>query len=139
MGGLCGFFEESWEKIWGVEYSQMILDLRLAPVPRTSPEKRIEMRTLGAGVTECVARCGYLEVVDVRATLERLAHDLDISGLLEAPIFVGRNTMEIRHPGRRFAWYQGLFVTLSRLARPLRSSYNVPPDRLIELGTIVEV
>ncbi len=23
------FFEESWEKIWGVEYSQMILDLRL--------------------------------------------------------------------------------------------------------------
>jgi len=59
--------------------------------------------------------------------------------MMETSFFIARQTV-ISTPGHGMApWREHLFVTMSRNARGAADYYQIPPNRVIELGTQVEI
>jgi KUP system potassium uptake protein len=59
--------------------------------------------------------------------------------MMETSFFIARQTV-ISTPGQGMApWREHLFVTMSRNARGAADYYQIPPNRVIELGTQVEI
>ena len=59
--------------------------------------------------------------------------------MMETSFFIARQTV-ISAPGSGMAtWREHLFVTMSRNARGAADYYQIPPNRVIELGTQVEI
>jgi KUP system potassium uptake protein len=59
--------------------------------------------------------------------------------MLETSFFIARQTL-IATPGSGMAlWRERLFVWMSRNARDAADFYRIPTNRVIELGTQVEI
>lgn len=94
---------------------------------------RFELETLDQGFVRIVARYGFMEQPDVPELLSQ-------AGLLGAgfegiSFFLGRETMiATKRPGMA-RWRLHVFTFLSRNAQPATKFFNIPPDRVMEIGT----
>ncbi len=86
-----------------------------------------------------VADHGFAEDPEVPAVLERLRHEgLEIDAT-EATFFLGRETLlATERPGMAL-WRERLFTFLARNARRATKFFRLPPDRVCELGTQIEL
>ena len=53
--------------------------------------------------------------------------------------FLGRETLIIMGKSRMARWRARLFSFLSRNARPATAYYDIPPDRVVELGMQIKL
>jgi KUP system potassium uptake protein len=82
---------------------------------------------------------GFAEDPEVLAVLERCRREgLEIDPA-ETTFFLGRETLlATARPGMAL-WRERLFGVLSRNARPATKFFRLPPSRVCELGTQVEL
>jgi KUP system potassium uptake protein len=80
-----------------------------------------------------------MEEPDVPAELRRLRlPGLEVD-LNQVSYFLSRETLlATRHPGMAI-WREKLFAWMARNARPATSYFNLPPNRVVELGMQVEI
>lgn len=108
-------------------------------VPHVLGDERIEVQHLGRRFYRMQMRYGYMDETDVPADLGALApstfefNDMDVS------YFLGRETLiPSRRPGMAL-WREGLFAWMSRSATSAMDFFKLPPDRVVEVGTQVEI
>ena len=108
-------------------------------LPRVSEGDRVSVERLEAGVTRITARYGFTETPD----LSLLLTSLTIEGLDLTPskvtFFLGRETIILVPRKTMFLWRKMLFTFLSKNARDATRYFNIPPNRVIEIGTQVEL
>jgi KUP system potassium uptake protein len=70
----------------------------------------------------------------------KLLHDAGVIGSVEhVTFFLGReNLIATQHPGMA-KWRVSLFAFLTRNAQPATKFFNIPPDRVMELGAQIEL
>jgi KUP system potassium uptake protein len=108
-------------------------------IPRVAGERRINARKLGSGFWQVDARFGFAQTPNVprelgRAEISEL--ELDPS---QISFFVGRtNVKPSPRPGMA-RWRERLYSSLARMATRPTEFFRIPPDRVIELGTEVEI
>lgn len=109
-------------------------------VPFVDKDKRVTTEELEHGFYRVVARLGFLETPEVPSLLrEAIAqHSLPIS-LDSTVYFLGRETLLARNAGRMGAWSEGLFAFLSRNAYSAPTYFNVPPDKVVEIGAQIDL
>ena len=56
-----------------------------------------------------------------------------------ASFFLGRETLLTTGPSRMWRWRKALFSFLSRNARSATAFFGIPPNRVLELGTQIEL
>jgi KUP system potassium uptake protein len=101
--------------------------------------ERVHVETLASGVYRVVARHGFAEDPEVPPLLERLRQDgLEID-LAESTFFLGRETLLATNRPGMALWRERLFALLSRNARRATRFFRLPPDRVCELGTEIEL
>ena len=115
------------------------LMIKTEPVPHVPDDRRIEVRSLGAGVFDVVVRYGFMEDPDVPEALDA-ARQL---GLLldedDITFFLGRETLIVtRRPGMA-TWRERLFTLMARNAVRATAFFRLPPERVVELGVQVEM
>jgi KUP system potassium uptake protein len=108
-------------------------------IPRVPGADRIKARGLGSGFWQIEAHFGFAQTPNVLRELGR-AH---VPGLELDPnqlsIFVGRaNVKTSSRPGMA-RWRERLYSALARIATRPTEFFRIPPDRVIELGTEVEI
>jgi KUP system potassium uptake protein len=114
------------------------LTVKTEPVPHVSDDDRAQVRAVGDGISDVVLRYGFMEDPDVPDGLQRarqkgLAIDKDLT------FFLGRETLIVsRRPGMAM-WRERLFVILSRNAVRAVTFFQLPPERVVELGIQVEL
>jgi KUP system potassium uptake protein len=116
----------------------LILTIQALRMPRVQEANRLEVEELGMGVWRVVARYGFMEHPDVPAILAGCAaHDLACSAD-KVSFFLGRETII---PTRRNIplWQAKYFALLSRGSQSAMEFFKLPPNRVIELGTQIEV
>ena len=116
-----------------------LVAVKVEEVPRIQPAERFEeTNELRHGFIQIVMRFGFNERADVVAALRELDDPIFIP---EDTVFVvGRET--IRSTARRFTLTrlrERLFTVLHRNAFDAARYYNLPPQRVIEIGRIVEI
>lgn len=107
--------------------------------PRVSPDRRFEVEAYGDGFFRVILHFGFMEEPDIPAAL-RLCHlnELDFSPM-RTTYFLSRETVI---PSKRIGmarWREGLFAFLLKNANGNLRYFNLPLNRVIELGTQVEI
>jgi KUP system potassium uptake protein len=111
-----------------------IITEKLARVPAA---ERVRMEPLPNGFWRAVAHYGFMETPNVPELLK----DTKFSGysLEHTTFFLGRETvLPTRHPGMAL-WRERLFAFLTRNAQPATAFFGIPPSRVMEIGSQIEI
>ncbi len=116
-----------------------VLTVVTRQVPRVSPEEKLEIEDLGDGLTRIVAYYGFMEQPDVREILALARpRGLDLDPR-EVSFFLGRERVVSGAQPGMASWRDRLFAFLSRNALGATDYYGIPPDRVVEVGSQVEI
>ena len=116
----------------------IILTVQPQRVPRVKPEEAIEVAELGCGLWRVVANYGFMEQPDIPRMLRACAEKRLACDPARASYFLGRETIV---PTRKNLpiWQANFFALLSRSSQSAMEFFNLPPNRVIELGAQIEV
>ena len=117
----------------------VLLTVSIADVPTVNPDEGITVEALRYGFTRVVARFGYMEQPDVPAALARAQE----KGLRLEPVdttyYLAHLTLFVHARLGMGAWRDKLFVFLSKNARRATNFFQIPPDRVVEIGIQLEM
>ena len=117
----------------------IFLTLIVEDIPWVHQAKQVEVEDLGAGFWRVTGHYGFMQRPDVRVVLRNCASfGLEVSAA-RATFFLGR---EVIVPSGRLGmarWRERLFAIVSKLAEQPASYFQIPVNRVIELGQQVEI
>jgi KUP system potassium uptake protein len=116
------------------------LNIRFENTPRIVGPKCAVVETLGEGIWLVTARFGFFEIPDLRATLND-ARGLDAPIDFECVLFVAARDLIVPKPrGRAMQrWRVALFAFLYRNSAKIVDRFNLPPQRVVEIGRQIEI
>ena len=107
--------------------------------PWVPPEEQVNVVDLGHECYQLNVHYGFKDEPDLPKVLALCGCNGLQFEMMETSFFIARQTV-ISTPGAGMAtWREHLFVTMSRNARTAADYYQIPPNRVIELGTQVEI
>ncbi|CAN7420157.1 potassium transporter Kup [Pseudoduganella sp. LjRoot289] len=108
-------------------------------IPVIAESERIELLELPHQCWQLNVHYGFKEERDIIQALDA-AQALGFSyEMMETSFFIARQTVIPRPGGRMPFWGDALFAMMSRNARDAAEYYKVPANRVIELGTQIEI
>jgi KUP system potassium uptake protein len=123
-----------------VLHAQNILfSARIEPVPWVDTEHTVEVISLGHGLYRVIARVGFMQQADVPQLLQRCADKGIKAERMTTTYYLGRQTLLTGGKSRMAYWRKLLFSFLSRNARAPTAFFNLPPNRVVELGLQIEL
>jgi KUP system potassium uptake protein len=117
----------------------IILTIVTDDVPDVATAQRIHYRDFGHGFWAVTAHYGFMETPQMGEVL-RLCRRAGIpvkDG--DTSYFLGRETLVEGRVKLMAGWRRRLFAFLSRNARSPTDFYGIPPNRVVELGTQIEL
>jgi KUP system potassium uptake protein len=129
------------ERLHSVMARVVLVRIRVEHEPQVDGDRRHEVEGFDEhGIAQVTVRFGYMENPSVPAELEAALarHGLDV-GLSEATYYLGKETFVAGKGGRMGSIAEGLFAYLSRNASGAVDHFGLPPERVIELGTRVDL
>ncbi|HEX2828377.1 MAG TPA: potassium transporter Kup [Burkholderiales bacterium] len=117
----------------------VFLTVIIDEVPYVSEEERLVLEPLGEGCWRLKLTFGFMEEVDVPRALTPCAlRGLPID-LMDTSFFLSREKI-ISTPGEgMWQWREHLFGAMARNAGSAPDYFNLPANRVVELGTQVEI
>ncbi|MDP1826112.1 MAG: potassium transporter Kup [Archangium sp.] len=117
----------------------VLLTVQTADEPHVADAERVTVTPLESGFFRVRARFGFMETPGVPGLMRQLAqHGLELREM-DTSYFLGRETLLPTHRQGMPLWRKALFGWMSKNARPATSYFRLPPNRVVELGTQVEL
>ena len=117
----------------------VLLSVQTVPSPYVTGNKALSVRELGHGFYRVVAQVGFMQTPDVPRLLARCAqHDLFVEDATTT-YYLGRQTLITTGKVPIARWRKMLFAFLGRNSRPPTAFFNLPPNRVVELGLQIEL
>jgi KUP system potassium uptake protein len=118
----------------------VLLNVRVEDVPHVPEIDHIEVKKLPQGFFQVLVRYGFKDEPDIPLALSMC----EAQGLrydpMETSFFLGRETIVPRAKVARMPrWRQLLFTVMFRNAEPATNFFKIPTNRVVELGTQVEL
>ncbi|MBI5514253.1 MAG: potassium transporter Kup [Deltaproteobacteria bacterium] len=107
--------------------------------PEVPDDERITVKELGEGFWYVTATYGFMEVPHVPNGLKLCAAQGLAFDPQAASYYLGRETLLSTGRSGLARWRKGLFAFLSRNARPASMFFGIPANRVVELGTQIEL
>ncbi len=116
-----------------------LLNIRTADVPYVPRKDRVRVRELGDGFYRIVARYGFMQNPRVPQVLDLAREQGFETKMMETTFFLGRERIiATERPGMAI-WRERLFAFLSRNAQGATDFFDIPRNRVIEIGAQVEI
>ena len=117
----------------------VLLAIETEEVPHVRPAERSTADDLGHGFFRVVLHYGFMEEPNVPDALKDIRMDgLDLSPM-RTTFFLGRETLIPSKREGMATWREHIFAVMSRNARTATSFFSLPPNRVVELGTQIEL
>ena len=117
----------------------VFLTVVYAEVPYVPLPGRVLIDTLGNEFYRVRIFYGFMDEPDIPAALERCDCEGLEFDLFATSFFVSRETVVPVAGGEMAHWRKELFATVADLASSVVDYFKIPPNRVIELGTRVEI
>ncbi|MBL8795866.1 MAG: KUP/HAK/KT family potassium transporter [Planctomycetia bacterium] len=130
---------QSVERTQTLPHRLVMLTVRSLPVPHVSDADAIEIRKYEEGCYGVTARHGFMEEPNIPRYLEictRRGLELDPDHVW---FFLSRMTIMTTGKTPIAPWRKQLFAFMYHHARPETASFKIPPNRVIELGRLIEL
>jgi KUP system potassium uptake protein len=113
--------------------------VRIEDVPYVATGKRIDVHKYGAGFYRVVLRYGFMEEIDVPAALAQVREIGPQCKMMDTSFFLARQTLlPSSRPGMAI-WREKLFSWMLRNAESAMEFFKLPTNRVVELGSQVEI
>ncbi|TAM61998.1 MAG: potassium transporter Kup [Rhodanobacter sp.] len=118
----------------------VLLTVETLETPLAEPDERIHLTLLEGNFYGLELRFGFAEDPNIPSALALCVREGLGFDLMDTTFFLSRETIvaDKRRPGMA-VWRDKLFAFLSRNALPATAFFQIPGNRLIELGTQVEI
>jgi KUP system potassium uptake protein len=117
----------------------ILLTVRIEDVPYVITEKRIEQKDYGSGFYRVVLRYGFMEEVDVPSALAQLQGCGPQCKMMDTSFFLARQTLLASSRPGMAIWREKLFAWMLRNAESAMEFFKLPTNRVVELGSQVEI
>jgi len=117
----------------------VLLNVNVEDVPHVPVENRVEVHRLPQGFFQVIVRYGFKDDPDIPQALAMCeAYGIKYEAM-ETSFFLGRETL-VRHRMTSMSrWRQKLFIWMFRNAETATAFFKIPTNRVVELGTQVEL
>jgi KUP system potassium uptake protein len=116
----------------------VFLTLAIEEIPYLPVAERVVITKMAHGCSHALVRFGFKDEVNLPELLELGGFGLAIEPM-ETSYFISREIL-VATPGMGMAmWRERLFATMARNAGHMAEYLKLPPNRVIELGTQIEV
>ncbi len=117
----------------------VILSVETMHTPRVEAEKRVRIEPVGSTFMRVLLRFGYMETPNIPKALaiaRKLGWQFDI---MSTSFFLSRRALRPAPHSGMPRWQDRLFITLARSANDATDYFQIPTDRVVEVGTQVTV
>src|SRR5712671_4529960 len=117
----------------------VILTIETADLPRVEPTERVRIEPVGKTFSRVVLRFGFMETPNVpRALAIARKHGWQFD-IMSTSFFLSRRALKpAAHSGMPH-WQDRLFIGLTRVANDATDYFQIPTDRVVEVGTQVTI
>jgi KUP system potassium uptake protein len=117
----------------------MLLTVKIEDVPFVEEERRFERTDLGNGFYRLIIRFGFMQESDVPAALCRVEKCGPAFRMMDTSFFLARQTLLTSARPGMAVWRERLFSWMLRNAESAMEFFKLPPNRVVELGSQVEI
>ena len=118
----------------------VLMTVRTRDIPHVPDDQRVEVQDLGMGFVQVVVGYGFMDQPDVPKALELCrARGLRAEAAARVSYFIGRETL-IPTPRPPMGPIEArVFAFLSAGSQSATAYFRIPPERVVELGTQLEI
>ncbi len=117
----------------------VLLTMITREIPVVAPADRVRIVDLGANFEQAEAYFGFMEDQDVPELLVECARCGLAFDLMDTSFFVSRESLIPSATPGMALWRERLFVSMSKNATKASEYFNVPTNRVVELGAQIEL
>ncbi|TDN56769.1 KUP system potassium uptake protein [Azoarcus indigens] len=117
----------------------VLLTVETADVPYVPENQRITLDELDYGFYRLKVKYGFKDDPDIPAALASCAEQGMRFEMMATSFFLGRETLVSRIGSGMPSWREKLFILMFRNAGSAADYFRIPPNRVVELGTQVEL
>ena len=117
----------------------IVLHVQFDDVPLVTRARRVKVEDLGNGFFKMVVHYGFMNTPDIPKALTIAAkdHKIDID-MMDTSFFVSREVLVPTQCQRISVWRQRLFSLMARNAQSATAYFQIPTNRVLELGAQVK-
>jgi KUP system potassium uptake protein len=108
-------------------------------IPQVRPEDRSEVKERGDGFYQVTGRYGFMESPDIPGLLASLNSPGVPVKPMETSFYLGRETLLPNGNSGMASWRKKLFIVMARNAQSATAFFNLPPNRVVELGAQIQL
>jgi KUP system potassium uptake protein len=117
----------------------VLMSILSANTPYVSRGDRLEIAHLGQGFHRVIATYGFMETPNVPDILDIATEKGLEMDIFSTTFYVNRETILSSGKAEMSLWRKELFAFLSRNAWNVTTFFGIPPNRVVELGSQVEL
>ena len=117
----------------------ILLTVKIADEPMVDEAKRYKLEDLGRGFWRLIIRYGFMEEPDVPAALKKVNDCGQAFKMMETSFFLARQTLIASDRPGMAIWREKLFAWMLRNAESAMEFFRLPTNRVVELGSQVEI
>jgi KUP system potassium uptake protein len=116
----------------------IIMSIAGEEIPQVKPGDRAEVRERGDGFYQVTGRYGFMESPDIPGLLSTLGPQGLEAKPMETSFYLGRETLLPTGNSRLAHWRKKLFILMARNAQSATAFFNLPANRVVELGAQIQ-
>ena len=116
-----------------------VLTIETDPAPRVDPADRVHLEPISETFVRILLRFGFMETPNVTQALaiaRKLGWQFDI---MSTSFFLSRRTLRLAESSDMPRWQDHLFIALARTANDATDYFQIPTERVVEVGTQIRV
>ncbi len=117
----------------------IILSIKTLDTPRVPNSERVKVDAISDGFTRVTANFGFMETPSIPRVLALCRkRDLNID-IGATSFFLSRRSLRPKASSEMPKWQEKLFISLARNAEDATTYFQIPTDRVVEVGTQVAI
>lgn len=118
----------------------MLVTVQVSDIPYVQDELRYEFEVLEKGFYRIQINYGFKEQPNVPMVLEQIFNKIDFEyNLMEISFFVSRERLIYKADNKSTTWRKQLFATMQKNTSPISDFYQIPTNRVVEIGSQIEI
>jgi KUP system potassium uptake protein len=117
----------------------VLLTVKIADVPYVEQDTRCQLEPLGHGFHRLVVKYGFMQEPDVPTALKQITGCGPEFKMMDTSFFLARQTLLASSRPGMAIWREKLFAWMLRNAESAMEFFKLPTNRVVELGSQVEI
>jgi KUP system potassium uptake protein len=117
----------------------VVMTVRFEEIPYVPGDQRFELTVLPKNFYRLVLRYGFMEEPNIPEALRQTESKGLHCDPMQSSYFLSRETVIPSSKPGMAMWREHIFAWMSRSATSAMDFFNIPPNRVVELGTQIEI